>query len=207
LVCHFTALTEPQMSPIETRHSLIVRLKSGQNEIAWRDFVGRYEGFLIRIARRQGVPERHVADVTQQILMAIVRSIEGWKDDGNTASFRRWLSTVSRNVVIRFMTQNRRQPGGVGGSDLVALLHKVEEKPDEAHIQRYQHELIVWAAEQVRREFLETSWQAFWATVIEQRSVDQVAKDLNISTGSIYMSRSRIMAKIRKIVATVQENE
>ena len=188
------------MSPIETRHSLIVRLKSGQNEIAWRDFVSNYEGFLSQIARRQGVPERHVADVTQQILMAIVRSIEGWKDDGNVASFRRWLSTVSRNAVIRFMTQDRRQPGGVGGSDLVALLLKVAEKPDEVHIQRYQHELIVWAAEQVRKEFLETSWLAFWATVIEQRSVDQVAKDLNISTGSIYMSRSRIMAKIRKIV-------
>ena len=119
------------MPPLETRHSLIVKLKSEQNEIAWRDFVSNYEGFLSQIARRQGVPERHVADVTQQILMAIVRSIEGWKDDGNVASFRRWLSTVSRNAVIRFMTQDRRQPGGVGGSDLVALLLKVAETPDD----------------------------------------------------------------------------
>jgi len=195
------------MSQNETRNSLIVRLKSEQNEIAWRDFVGNYEGFLAQIARRHGVPERHVADATQQILIAIVRSIEGWKDDGNAASFRRWLSTVSRNVVIRFMSQERRHPGGVGGSDLVALLQKVEEKPDEFHVQRYQNELIVWAAQRVRKEFLETSWQAFWATVIEQQSVDQVAKDLKISTGSIYMSRSRIMARIRKIIATVLENE
>lgn len=195
------------MSQNETRNSLIVRLKSEQNEIAWRDFVGNYEGFLAQIARRHGVPERHVADATQQILIAIVRSIEGWKDDGNAASFRRWLSTVSRNVVIRFMSQERRHPGGVGGSDLVALLQKVEEKPDEFHVQRYQNELIVWAAQRVRKEFLETSWQAFWATVIEQQSVDQVAKDLNISTGSIYMSRSRIMVRIRKIIATVLENE
>lgn len=195
------------MSPIETRHSLIVRLKSEQNEIAWRDFVGSYEGFLSQIARRQGVPERHVADVTQQILMAIVRSIDGWKDDGSAASFRRWLSTVSRNVVIRFMTRERRQPGGVGGSDLMEVLQKVEQKPDAVHVQRYQHELIVWAAEQVRKEFLETSWQAFWSTAIELKSVAQVAIDLNISTGSIYMSRSRIMARIQKIVATVLEDE
>lgn len=122
---------EPGMSPIETRNSLIVRLKSDQNEIAWRDFVAVYEGFLGQMARRHGVPERHVADVTQQILMAIVRSIEGWKNDGNNASFRRWLSTVSRNVVIRFMTRERLQPGGIGGSDLIALLQKVEGKPNE----------------------------------------------------------------------------
>ena len=195
------------MSPIETRFSLIVRLKSEQNEIAWRDFVCAYEGFLSQIARRHGVPERHVADVTQQILMAIVRSIEGWKDDGDAASFRRWLSTVSRNVVIRFMTRERQQPGGVGGSELLALLQNVEEKPDEFEIHRYQHELIVWAAEQVRMDFLETSWQAFWATVIEKKSVEQVAQDLKVSTGSIYMSRSRIMANIRKIIATVLEQE
>jgi hypothetical protein len=35
------------MSPFETRRSLIVRLKSEQNELAWRKFVCHYERFLI----------------------------------------------------------------------------------------------------------------------------------------------------------------
>ena len=193
------------MSPLETRHSLIVRLKSPSNELAWRDFVSTYEGFLNQLARRQGVPERHVPDVTQQILLTIAKSIGGWSDDGNAASFRRWLSTVSRNIVIRFMSRERRQAGGVGGSDLVARLERIEDKADERHVLRYQHELIVWAAEQVRHEFLETSWQAFRATVIEDRPVDIVASELGVTVGSIYMSRSRIMARIRKRVAEVEE--
>ena len=193
------------MSPLETRHSLIVRLKSPSNELAWRDFVSTYEGFLNQLARRQGVPERHVPDVTQQILLTIAKSIDGWSDDGNAASFRRWLCTVSRNIVIRFMSRERRQAGGVGGSDLVARLERIEDKSDERHVLRYQHELIVWAAEQVRHEFLETSWQAFRATVIEDRPVDIVASELGVTVGSIYMSRSRIMARIRKRVAEVEE--
>ena len=186
------------MSPLETRHSLIVRLKSEQNENAWRDFVCVYEGFLSQLARRLGVPERLVPDVTQQILMAIARSIDGWKDDGSVASFRRWLGTVSRNAAIRFMSQERRHAGGVGGSDLLALLQNIEAPPDAEHVRKYQHELIVWAAEQVRHEFLETSWRAFWSTAIEERSVEQVAEELGITSGSIYMSRSRIMASIRR---------
>ena len=193
------------MSPLETRKSLIVRLKNEQNEFAWREFVCSYEGFLIQLARRQGVPERHIPDVTQQILLVIAKSIDGWKDDGNAASFRRWLSTVSRNVVIRFMSRERKQAGGIGGSDLVAQLQNVEDKPDERHVQQYQHELIVWAAEQVRHEFLETSWRAFWATVIDERLVDDVAEELGVSPGSIYMSRSRIMARIKKKVAEVDD--
>lgn len=193
------------MLPLETRKSLIVRLKNEQNEFAWREFVCSYEEFLIQLARRQGVPERHVPDVTQQILLVIAKSIDGWKDDGNAASFRRWLSTVSRNVVIRFMSRERKQAGGIGGSDLVAQLQNLEDKPDARHVQQYQHELIVWAAEQVRHEFLETSWRAFWATVIDERSVDEVAAELGVSPGSIYMSRSRIMARIKKKVAEVDD--
>ncbi len=189
------------MSPLETRHSLILRLKSEQNELAWRDFVSVYETFLVRLARRQGVPERHIPYVTQQILLAIARSIDGWKDDGNAASFRRWLNTVARNVVIRFMARERRQPNGIGGSNFVALLQNIENKPDDKHISDYRHELIVWAAEQVRHEFLETSWRAFWAAVIDERPVDHVASELQISPGSIYMSRSRIMGRIRKKIA------
>ena len=175
------------------------------NELAWRDFVCTYEGFLNQLVRRQGVPERHVPDVTQQILLTIAKSIDGWNDDGNAASFRRWLSTVSRNIVIRFMSRERRQAGGVGGSDLVARLERIEDKVDEQYVLRYQHELIVWAAEEVRHEFLESSWQAFRATVIEDRPVDHVATELGVTPGSIYMSRSRIMARIRKKVAEVEE--
>ncbi len=195
------------MSPLETRRSLIVRLKSEQNELAWRDFVCSYEQFLAQLARRQGVPDRHVPDVTQQILMAIAKSIDGWQDDGNSASFRRWLSTVSRNVAIRFMTRERKQAGAIGGSDLIAQLQQIEDKPDIQQIQQYEHELIVWAAEQVRHEFLESSWKAFWGTTVEARTVDEVARELGLTPGSIYMSRSRIMARIRKKVAEVSKDD
>lgn len=194
------------MLPLETRKSLIVRLKNEQNDSAWRDFFCTYEGFLQRLVQRQGVPERHVPDVTQQILLVIAKSVDGWKDDGNAASFRRWLSAVSRNVVIRFMSRERKQAGGVGGSDLIAVLQTVEAAPDENSTRQYEHELIVWAAEQVRHEFLEASWRAFWLTVIDGQPVEAVARELRVSPGSIYMSRSRIMAKIKARIADVNDS-
>ncbi len=162
-----------------------------------------YESFLQRLAARQGVPARHVPDVVQQILLTIARSIETWNDDGGRASFRRWLSTVSRNVVIRFMTRERRQMTVEGGTEILELMKTIPDKPDKSLVQAYEHELIVWAAEQVRHEFIESSWAAFWATVIEQRSVQDVAEELNLTPGSIYMSRSRIMARIKKKISKV----
>ena len=110
------------MRPPETRHSLIVRLKDSRNDLAWTEFVCAYEPFLLRLVRRQGTPERHVADVTQQLLIAIAKSVDGWKADGKTASFRRWLGCVARNVVIKFMVRERKQITGQGGSDFLTTL-------------------------------------------------------------------------------------
>lgn len=76
----------------ETNPSLIVRLKSARNELAWTEFVSVYEPFLRRLIQRRGVADRHVPDVTQQVLIAIARSVDGWRDDDDPASFRRWLS-------------------------------------------------------------------------------------------------------------------
>jgi RNA polymerase sigma-70 factor (ECF subfamily) len=103
----------------QTHPSLIVRLKDRRNEPAWAEFLCAYEPFLWQLVRRQGTPERHVADITQRLLMAVARSLDGWRDDGQAASFRRWLSRVARNVVIKFMTRERRQVTGQGGTDFL----------------------------------------------------------------------------------------
>jgi RNA polymerase sigma factor (sigma-70 family) len=193
------------MSLPETHHSLIVRLGRADDEPAWQSFVATYEPFLMNLVSRQGVPTRHVADATQILLLAIARSVEQWSPDGKPASFRRWLATVSRNVVIRFMQQESRQITGDGGSEFLEQLRHHASLPDSDQIDQYRHELIVWAADRVRSEFIETSWNAFQQTTVEGRSVNDVAAELNVSPGSIYMSRSRIMARIRKLVHELTE--
>jgi RNA polymerase sigma-70 factor (ECF subfamily) len=195
------------MLPPETQPSLIVRLQGSRNELAWTEFVSAYEPFLKQLVQRQGVPPRHVADVSQQLLLAIARSVESWRDDGRQASFRRWLSRVARNVVIKFMTRERREITGQGGTQFLELLQHTPAEPSPEQLGQYEHELIVWAAEQVRHEFRPTSWQAFWATQIGGRSVNETAAELGVSPGSIYMSRSRILARIKAKIAEVEENE
>lgn len=184
------------MRPPETRHSLIIRLKDQRNDLAWKEFVCAYEPFLTRLVRKQGTPERHVADVSQQLLIAIAKSVDGWKPDGKGASFRRWLGRVARNVVIKFMVRERKQVTGQGGSDFLTLIEEIPDASiDAEQANRYEQELILWAAELVRGEFREASWRAFWGTQVEGRSVSDVAEELGVTTGSIYMSRSRPTAR------------
>jgi len=58
--------------------------------------------------------------------------------------------------------------------------------------------MFVWASNEVRREFHENTWQAFWQTAVEGRSVKQVAERLKMSAGSIYVAKSRILTRIKE---------
>lgn len=192
------------MRPPETRHSLIVRLKDQQNDVAWTEFMSVYEPFLLRLVQKQGTPDRHAADVTQQLLLTIAKSVDRWHPDGKVASFRRWLGCVARHVVIKFMTRERKQIAGRGGSEFLVQLEDItDDSIDAEQARRYQEELIFWAAELVRSEFREKSWRAFWETEIEGRSVAEVSLELGVSTGSVYMSRSRVFARIRNRIEEV----
>lgn len=192
------------MGSPETRHSLIVRLKDKRNDFAWTEFISAYEPFLLRLVQKQGTPDRHVADVTQQLLLTIAKSVDRWEPDGKAASFRRWLGCVARNVVIKFMTRERKQITGQGGSEFLVHMEAVaDESVAGEDVRQYQEELILWAAERVRGEFRENSWRAFWETEIEGRSVAEVSEELSVSTGSVYMSRSRVFARIRNRIQEV----
>lgn len=196
------------MGSPETRHSLIVRLKDQRNDLAWTEFVCAYEPFLLRLVQKQGTPDRHVADVTQQLLFTIAKSVNRWEPDGKAASFRRWLGCVARHVVIKFMTRERTQITGQGGSEFLVHMEAItDDSVDAEEIRQYQEELILWAAELVRCEFREASWRAFWETEIEGRPVADVSEELGVSIGSVYMSRSRVFARIRNRVEEVLADE
>ena len=68
----------------------------------------------------------------------------------------------------------------------------------------YRRELFQRAAEQVRSEVQESTWLAFELTALQQKSIDQAAKALAVSTGSVYAARSRVMRRIRSAVLRLE---
>ncbi len=193
----------------ETNFALIARMKRPADEQAWQEFVGAYEPFLLRMLVRRGLSDADSRDVVQQIFLVVCRSLDRWNPDGVEGSFRRWLSGVTRNTTLKYLRSQRSQPTGLGGSDFLGLQADLPSKDSDGDElpREYAREVFLFAAEQVRRDFRDQSWQAFWRTTIEGQSVDVVARDLNVERGSIYMSRSRIMARIRTRVAELGEEE
>ncbi len=70
----------------------------------------------------------------------------------------------------------------------------------------YKRQLFQSAAATVKAEFAPATWQAFWQTAIENRPPAAVALELGLSLGSVYVARSRVLARIRRRVETLAQD-
>ena len=186
-----------------TRPSLLVRIRDPQDERAWREFLDIYEPLIYRLARRKGFQDADARELSQEVFLAVASAIDRWDPDPSRGSFRGWLFRIARNLMINLLARQRRHPQGTGSSDIKRLLEE-QAAPvgeDSALFDRqYKREVFRWAAEQIRGQFRETTWRAFWLSSVEQREIKEVAETLGLTAGAVYIARSRVMARLRETV-------
>jgi RNA polymerase sigma-70 factor (ECF subfamily) len=71
--------------------------------------------------------------------------------------------------------------------------------------QEYERQLFHLACERVRAETADASWQAFWRTAVECQAAQDVGRSLRMSVGAVYTAKSRVLARLRAVVAELDE--
>lgn len=191
----------------ETRASLLVRIRDPRDERAWAEFAAIYAPLVRRLARARGLQEADAADLAQDVLRAVAGAIERYDPDPTLGSFRAWLFTIARNLILNLLAAQRRHPRGTGDTDINRLLEQqpAPDADDTALFEaEYRRQLFRWAADTVRDEFRPTTWQAFWRTGVEDEPVKTVAADLGLSVGALYVARSRVMARLRQVIESAE---
>jgi RNA polymerase sigma factor (sigma-70 family) len=190
-----------------TRPSLLVRLRNAQDERAWAEFVAIYSPLIHKLARRKGFQDADADDLVQEVLQAVAFAIDRWDPDPARGSFRNWLFRIARNMMINFLANQNRQPRGAGGIDLPAPLESQSAMSMEDSMQfdlAYKQQCFRWAAGQIRHEFQENTWRAFWETWVVGKKPKDVAAELGKNVGAVYMARSRVVARLRQVIEGVE---
>jgi RNA polymerase sigma factor (sigma-70 family) len=160
-----------------TRASLLLRLRDGHDQAAWREFVQLYTPLVYGYARKQGLQDADAADLSQEVLCPVAGAIGRLEYDPGRGAFRNWLFTIVRRKLLNWRAAQGVGTRGSGDSEVRKLL---EQSPaaDTAEAEwelEWQRRLFAWACEQLRPEVSDHTWRAFWLTAIDGRPGTEVA--------------------------------
>jgi RNA polymerase sigma-70 factor (ECF subfamily) len=186
---------------MDTPASLLERLRQPAQERDWARFVDLYTPLLYTWARRTGCQESDAADLVQEVLSLLVRKLPEFTYDRHKR-FRGWLHTVARNC-WRGLRRRARLPREPGAPDLNGLAAPDGDEPFWEV--EYRQRLVARALELMRAELPSVAWKACWECVVEDRPPAEVARDLGIRVGTVYVAKSRVLSRLRQELAGLLE--
>lgn len=182
---------------MDTSASLLERLRQPNQQSAWTRFVQLYTPLLLHWARRLGLNDADAADLVQDILTLLVRKLPEFAYD-RSKSFRAWLRTVSLNC-WRNRLRRVELPREAKGADLDELPGRDEQ--ELLSESEYRQWLVGRALELMQAEFQPNTWKACWECVVMGRPAAEIAAELGMSVGAVYMAKSRVLSRLRQELA------
>jgi RNA polymerase sigma-70 factor (ECF subfamily) len=178
-----------------TPGSLLAQLQDPQEQRAWDRFVEIYTPFLYSWSRRVGVPRQDAIDLVQDVLLLLVEKLPEFRYDPNR-SFRGWL----RMVMLNKHRENlrRRHVAPLTASD--SLLDDLASPSvgDAFEEQEYRRHIVGRAFQLMQSEFQPNTWKACWEHVVSGRPAADVARELNMSEGAVYVAKCRVLRRLRQ---------
>lgn len=180
-------------------------MRAGDQE-TWGRFVHLYTPLIYAWCRRADLQQSDASDVTQEVFRAVAGGVGGLRYGGSGDSFRGWLWTITRNELNRFFKKKAKSPGAVGGSEANGLFAQIPDWINDEEVPQSlsaEAEVVRRAAELIRDDFQEQSWQAFWLSAVEDVPTPEIVKRLGMTPGAIRQAKFRVLARLREFVGFV----
>jgi RNA polymerase sigma factor (sigma-70 family) len=184
-----------------TRPSLLLRLRDVDDAEAWREFVRLYTPLVFGHCTRHGLQEADAADVAQEVMRVAAQAMPEFEYDAQRGKFRGWLLQTTRHRLYKFYRQQSRAPLPASETTIERFIDGEPGADERAQWEEdYHQRLFDWATEKARPEFQPATWDAFCLTAVKSLSVKEVAGQLGISVGAVYIARSRVIARLRELI-------
>ncbi len=112
-----------------------------------------------------------------------------------------------RNKFRNYLSNKTRKQMTSGGSSIQELLEAQPDRVDALEEQwdhEYDQRVFSWAVDRVKGSFTENTWQAFWQVSVEGKNARDVARDVGISVGAVYIAKSRVLARLKEQIQLLQ---
>lgn len=186
-----------------TSVSLLDRLRRDGGGDDWRRLVDIYTPWIRGwLARQTG--QNDLDDLTQEVLLVVLRKLPEFEHNGRAGAFRAWLRTITANCLRELWKRRRIRPAAAGGSDFQQRVQELEDPHSElSRLWDREHDrhVVRRIQELLRPSFKPRTWDAFERVVLRGEAPEEVARELEMSVGAVYIAKSRVLARIHEEAA------
>lgn len=199
------------MAPSEALHaqssiatSLLERVRRHESA-AWERMTRLYTPLVYSWVRRAGVNQSDAADVVQDVFLEVTRSILRFRRTETGDTFSGWVRTITTRRAADHL-RKQRDPDPAGGTaaqlrlEQLADPHANSSSSTDATPDPHDSstELVRRGLDLIRCEFQDRTWLAFENTALKGRSTAEVAAELGMSMGAVYVAKSRVTKRLRE---------
>jgi RNA polymerase sigma-70 factor (ECF subfamily) len=190
-----------------TSRSLLAGVRQ-DDSAAWIRLVNLYAPLVAAWCRRWQVAEQDVLDVLQDVFGTVAKNLVRFRKEQPHDTFRGWLATIARNKVRDYYRRRSKEPIAAGGTESMRRMSEVADTHPAQQITVPMDDpalgdVLQRALASIRGEFKEKTWQAFWRVVVEGRAAADVAAELSMQPGAVRVSKSRVLARLRRELGDV----
>jgi RNA polymerase sigma factor (sigma-70 family) len=193
---------------IQTRTTLLHRLKNWQDQSSWQEFFDNYWRLIYGVARKAGLNDAEAQDVVQETMISLAKNMPAFKYNRDAGSFKGWLLKLTRWRIVDQQRKRRHaasnSPNGEeitasGGSTDLAGQGLNDLWEDEWKIA-----LLEAAITNVRRRLNPRQYQIFDFYVNKNWVAKKVAEKFGVSMDQVYVAKYRITEMIQAEVERLQ---
>jgi len=207
---------------LETRPSLLHRLKTGDDPQSWQEFYTIYGGLIRFFAAKAGLTEDEAEEVVQETAIGVARGLPDFTYDPKVCRFKTWLLNLTRWRIKDQLRKRRRAEQCApsvnapnwrsGRADETATTANIESIPDPVVPDfgaewdaAWEKNLFAQALESVRGRIDERQFQIFDFCVTKEWPPGDVAQTLGISIGRVYLTKHRVSALVKNEVRRLEK--
>ena len=155
--------------------------------------------------KRCGLQDADAEDVAQESLSQFLRSYRAGNYDGSRGCrLRNWLRGIASNCVREFLRRRAKtreeQPPDVA-SETGFLARIPDPAGQEGWDQEWNDHVLRLCIEAARGEFDQKTVDAFERYAVKQEPAENVAKRLKLSRNAVYIAKSRVLDRVRRLMA------
>lgn len=201
------------MTLSRTSTTLLRGLVDPRNDRAWRRFYARYTPMLRSYARRVGLNDADAQDAVAETLETFARAYGAGRYDRTRGRLKSWLGGIILRKVMKLRAVRR------GGASLTAVDSHVRGAAALGDVPAAEVDLAAafdreWELQQMdealvvlRREVDPTTYQAFDLYALKDWPASQVAAFLGVTPNVVYISKTRVLQRLRELVAARGDDE